>query len=145
MFVCCGIVTANDDVTPEQAALVKKAVKSGNVTIEVNFISPSQAAPYPSSDGYTLTLKKGKVNTHLPFIGTSTSAPFGSSDGGINFKDCTVKVEREHCEDCEEWRFDAKDESDLVSVTITIWPNATAEIVCVSTFRSTMRYSGFLK
>ena len=114
-------------------------------TIEVNFIYPSSLPSYPSSDGYTMSVKDGIANAYLPFVGSSDTPIFGTDELSFVFKDCPVRLKTKEKKESTIYKFKAKSGNESVDVTVELWPNGEADITCLSASRSIMRYRGELR
>ena len=114
-------------------------------TIDVNYIYPTSLPAYPSSDGYTLSVKDNVASADLPFVGESHTAVFSTDDIGYHFKDCPVKIKTRKKKNSTIYKFTAKSGYESVDVTVEIWPDGGADITCFTASKSIMRYSGELR
>ena len=114
-------------------------------TIDVNYIYPTSLPAYPSSDGYTLSVKDNVASADLPFVGESHAAVFSTDEIGYHFKDCPVKIKTRKKKDSTIYKFTAKSGYESVDVTVEIWPDGRADITCFTASKSIMRYMGELR
>ena len=140
---CANAANTSDNKPTE---LVTKAYDKQELTFEVTYVQPTGSQSFFSSDGYTLVLKDGKAKAHLPFIGEAHQAVFAGIDSaGIDFNDCPVKIKSSRNKDKYVLKFTAKSGNESFDVTLNIWPDGSAELVCIGSSRSVMRYNGELK
>ena len=114
-------------------------------TIEVNFVYPSSFPSYPSSDGYTLSVRDSVASADLPFVGKSDTPVFSSDEIGYNFKDCPIELKIKKKKDRTIYKFKAKSGFETIDVTVELWPDGAADITCYSPSKSIMRYRGELR
>lgn len=143
LTACGNAVQATSDAVSNE--LVDKAVNQYELTFEVTYVYPATMPSYPSSDGYTLTIKDGKATTDLPFVGTSDMALFGADEVNINFTDYPVNIKHTKSKDRDILKFKAKSGVESVDVTLEIWSDGRADLTCLCINRSIMRYSGNLR
>lgn len=114
-------------------------------TIDVDYIYPTSLPSYPSSDGYSLSVKDNVASADLPFVGESHTAIFSPDEVGYHFKDCPVKIKIKKKKDSTIYKFKAKSGYESVDVTVEIWPDGAADITCFTASKSIMRYRGELR
>lgn len=126
---------------------VMTAIANMDMTIEVGTIHPMSGSPIHSNGEYSLTIRDGKVSSYLPFFGVSRNFTYGSTDSGIKFKDAPIRPNvyaSPKKKDLTIIEFQAKSFDDVWDVTVELWNNGKATIMCVTREKTPMHYDGEL-
>lgn len=135
----CGVLSSSSD---EVNAAVANATVENGIYVSVTTILPQTGSALHRTDGYYLQIKDGKVTSYLPFFGTSYSSDVYGKASGIDFDHYPVTISETQKKNSRIWTFEAKQEQELIQVTLEFTNSGMANISCRSNRRSVMRYVG---
>lgn len=142
----CGTASRAQRAAEREAerAAMAAALEKADFKLEVTRIIPRGFPSRVSTGEYALRLKDNVVNTRLPFIGVSHEATYGGVDEiSIVFEDEKVNLQTDFSNRAKGeyfYRFVGGKGKDKWTVTLQVYDNGTANIVCTA---SGGRYMSF--
>ncbi len=159
LVLSCG--SAKSKATPEQINTLNTLVSNKQFIIESDWAYPQASMAMQqvsdllgssnnagainlTSNTNFLKIKGDSITSHLPYFGErQMNVGYGGSDSAITFKgliaNYTTHTNKNNSTSIE---FDATSNSEVFTVTITLWPNLNSEMVFNSSSRNSIRYSG---
>lgn len=145
VLVFAFIITGAGALHAQLEAQIKKTISDKQYVFTAQTYSSSSVVLQTLVVDYELRVMGDSVRGNLPYFGRSYTAQIAQTDGGIKFT--STKYEY-FAEEKKQGRWEItitpKDDRSVQKMFLTVYPDATANLIVQSPGRETMSFKGYL-
>ena len=140
LFVTSGVAQKQDKEAVK--ARVAEMVAEESFTFRAETVYPQgRPSRFLTEQYYLLTINNKKVVCDLPYFGQAQTASL-ANDGGIKFTSSDYTIEKKQLKKGWSFVIKPKDNTDVKECTLNIYESGSANLIVVSSSRSTISYDG---
>ena len=140
LFVTSGFAQKQDKEAVK--ARVAEMVAEESFTFRAEMVYPQgRPSRFLTEQYYLLTINNKKVVCDLPYFGQAQTASL-ANDGGIKFTSSDYTIEKKQLKKGWSFVIKPKDNTDVKECTLNIYESGSANLIVVSSSRSTISYDG---
>ena len=145
VLVFAFIITGAGALNAQLEAQIKKTISDKQYVFTAQTYSSSSVVLQTLVVDYELRVMGDSVRGNLPYFGRSYTAQIATTDGGIKFTSAKFEyLAEEKKKGRWEIMISPKDDRTVQKMFLTVYPDATANLVVQSPGRETMTFKGYL-